>query len=111
DAPKVRQILTNLLSNAVKFTEEGRITVEVMRDHTYHMVRVRDTGLGIAPENHERIFDAFWQVEQSARRVAGGTGLGLSVAKDLATLLGGRLEVESGLGAGTTFTLALPAAD
>ncbi len=111
DAPKVRQILTNLLSNAVKFTEEGRITVEVMRDHTHHMVRVRDTGLGIAPENHERIFDAFWQVEQSARRVAGGTGLGLSVAKDLATLLGGRLEVESGLGAGTTFTLALPAVD
>jgi signal transduction histidine kinase len=111
DAPKVRQILTNLLSNAVKFTEEGRITVEVMRDHTHHVVRVRDTGLGIAPENHERIFDAFWQVEQSARRVAGGTGLGLSVAKDLATLLGGRLDVESGLGAGTTFTLALPAAD
>ena len=111
DAPKVRQILTNLLSNAVKFTEEGRITVEVVRDHTHHLVRVRDTGLGIAPENHGRIFDAFWQVEQSARRAAGGTGLGLSVAKDLATLLGGRLEVESGLGAGTTFTLALPAAD
>jgi signal transduction histidine kinase len=111
DAPKVRQILANLISNAVKFTEHGEVRVEGLRDGTHHMVRVRDTGLGIAPEHLQRIFEPFWQVEQSTRREAGGTGLGLSVARDLAELLGGWLKVESNPGEGTTFTLGLPAAD
>ncbi|HEX6912130.1 MAG TPA: ATP-binding protein [Longimicrobium sp.] len=111
DAPKVRQILANLISNAVKFTEAGEVRVEGVRDGTHHLVKVRDTGLGIAPEHLQRIFEPFWQVEQSTRREAGGTGLGLSVARDLAELLGGWLTVESRPGEGTTFTLALPAAD
>jgi signal transduction histidine kinase len=111
DPPKVRQILANLISNAVKFTESGEVRVEGVRDGTHHLVRVRDTGLGIAPENLQRIFEPFWQVEQSTRREAGGTGLGLSVARDLAELLGGWLTVESTPGEGTTFTLGLPAAD
>ena len=111
DPPKVRQILANLLSNAVKFTEEGTVRVEGVRDGTHHLIRVQDTGLGIAPEHLQRIFEPFWQVEQSARREAGGTGLGLSVARDLAELLGGWLRVESEPGQGTTFTLGLPAAD
>ncbi|HLM68074.1 MAG TPA: ATP-binding protein, partial [Longimicrobium sp.] len=66
---------------------------------------------GIAPEHLKQIFDPFWQVEQSTRREVGGTGLGLSVARDLAELLGGWLTVESTPGEGTTFTLGLPAAD
>ncbi|HEX6038182.1 ATP-binding protein [Longimicrobium sp.] len=111
DPAKVRQILANLITNAVKFTEAGEVRVEGMRDGTHHMVRVRDTGVGIAPENLERIFEPFWQVEQSTRREAGGTGLGLSVARDLAELLGGWLQVESRPGEGTVFTLGLPAAD
>jgi signal transduction histidine kinase len=111
DPPKVRQILANLITNAVKFTEHGEVCVEGVRDGTHHLVRVRDTGVGIAPEHLERIFEPFWQVEQSTRREAGGTGLGLSVARDLAELLGGWLRVESTPGQGTTFTLGLPAAD
>jgi signal transduction histidine kinase len=111
DPSKVRQILANLISNAVKFTESGEVRVEGVRDGTHHLVRVRDTGLGIAPEHLQRVFEPFWQVEQSTRREAGGTGLGLSVARDLAELLGGWLTVESQPGEGTTFTLGLPAAD
>ena len=111
DEAKVGQILRNLVSNAVKFTEHGSITVQAEPDGTSHLVRVRDTGLGISPEHLERIFEPFWQVEQSSRREVGGTGLGLSVARGLAQLLGGRLAVESAPGAGSTFTLALPKAD
>ncbi|HEU0014606.1 MAG TPA: ATP-binding protein [Longimicrobium sp.] len=111
DAAKVRQVLANLVSNAIKFTDQGAIRMEAQRDGTHHMIRVRDTGIGIAPEHAQRIFEPFWQVEQSNRRVVGGTGLGLSVARDLAELLGGSLTVESTPGQGSTFTLALPADD
>ena len=111
DPDKVRQVLRNLLTNAVKFTEGGSVTVEGIRDGAHHMVRVTDTGIGIAPEFRERIFDPFWQVEQSARREVGGTGLGLAVARGLAEMLRGELRVESTPGEGSTFTLALPAAD
>ena len=111
DPEKVLQILRNLGTNAVKFTDQGQVCIEGSRDHTHHLVRVVDTGIGIRREHRERIFDPFWQVEQSNRREVGGTGLGLSVARRLAELLGGRLTVESAPGRGTTFTLALPAAD
>jgi signal transduction histidine kinase len=111
DPGKVRQILANLLSNAVKFTEEGTVSMWAVRDGTHHLVSVRDTGIGIAAEDVERIFEPFWQVEQSARREVGGTGLGLAVARDLAELLGGWLKVESAPGEGATFTLGIPAAD
>ena len=85
--------------------------METERDGAHHLVRVCDTGMGIAPENVERVFVPFWQVEQSTRREAGGMGLGLTVARDLAELLGGWLRVESVAGEGATFTLGLPAAD
>ena len=111
DPAKVLQVLRNLVTNAVKFTERGEVSVEGLRDHTHHLVRVRDTGIGIAAEHRDRVFEPFWQVEQSARREVGGTGLGLAVARGLAELLGGDLRMESRPGEGTTFTLALPAAD
>jgi signal transduction histidine kinase len=111
DPDKVRQILRNLLTNAVKFTESGSVTLRGVRDGTHHLVHVTDTGIGIAPEYRERIFDPFWQVEQSVRREVGGTGLGLAVARGLAEMLGGELRLESAPGEGSTFTLALPAAD
>jgi signal transduction histidine kinase len=108
DERKVRQILTNLLSNAVKFTETGGIAVHASRGPDEVSIAVSDTGIGIPQEHLERIFDPFWQVEQSATRRFGGTGLGLGVARKLARLLEGRLEVNSEVGTGSVFTLVLP---
>jgi signal transduction histidine kinase len=71
-------------------------------------ISITDSGIGVAPENQERIFDPFWQVEQRSTRKVGGTGLGLSVSRSLARLLGGEVTVESELDKGSTFTLNLP---
>jgi signal transduction histidine kinase len=109
DERKIRQILTNLLSNAVKFTETGSVQAAARAANGEVEIEVRDTGIGISPDNIDRIFDPFWQVEQSATRRFGGTGLGLGVARKLAKLLEGRLEVESKVGVGSVFTLVLPA--
>ncbi len=108
DPPKVRQVLLNLLSNAVKFTETGEVVLTVAVEGSWAVFRVRDTGIGIPPEHLDRIFEAFWQVEQSATRRAGGTGLGLSVTRRLCRMLGGDVSVESVPGHGTTFTVRLP---
>lgn len=108
DSFKVRQILLNLLSNAVKFSDQGDIVVRSKLDHDVVKVSVTDTGIGIAEQNLERVFDPFWQVEQRSTRRAGGTGLGLSVSRSLARLLGGDLIVESELGEGSTFTAIIP---
>jgi PAS domain S-box-containing protein len=108
DAGKVRQILLNLLSNAVKFTEQGHVDITLSeRDGTVAFI-VEDTGIGISPENAERIFEPFWQVQQSATRQAGGTGLGLSVARRLSRLLGGDITLETKPGIGSRFTVTLP---
>lgn len=108
DTGKVRQILLNLLSNAVKFTDHGEIIVRSRAGEKKVTVSIVDPGVGIAPENQERIFDPFWQVEQRSTRKVGGTGLGLSVSRSLARLVGGEISVESKMGKGSTFTLTLP---
>ena len=108
DPTKVRQILVNLLSNAVKFTDSGTVTAEATVIGKEFLLKVSDTGIGIQPENLNRIFDPFWQVEQKATRRATGTGLGLTVTKRLANLLGGDVDVMSTVGEGTTFTVRLP---
>ena len=108
DAGKVRQILLNLLSNAVKFTDAGEVRLAVRAEGDEAVLRVSDTGIGIAPEQQGRIFDAFWQVEQSSIRRAGGTGLGLSVTLHLAEMLGGTVQVDSTPFAGSTFTVRIP---
>lgn len=108
DMPKVRQILLNLLSNAVKFTDRGSVTIEGRVTSSQVEFEIRDTGIGIAPEHLERIFDSFWQVDQSSTRRVGGTGLGLSVARRLARMLGGEVSAESREGVGSRFTLRLP---
>jgi signal transduction histidine kinase len=110
DPDKVRQILLNLVGNAVKYTKSGGVTVELAGDDPNGVhLRVRDTGDGIAAEHLPRIFDPFWQVDPSQRSQGGGTGLGLSVVKHLSALLGGRVSVKSTVGAGSVFTLWLPA--
>jgi PAS domain S-box-containing protein len=108
DATKLRQILLNLLSNAVKFTDAGGVDLEARVTDAYVQFLVHDTGVGIAPEHQHRVFDSFWQVDQSATRKEGGTGIGLSVSRKLAHLLGGDLTVRSTPRQGTTFTLSLP---
>jgi PAS domain S-box-containing protein len=109
DPTKMRQILLNLITNAVKFTDTGSVVLESRRVSDSVEIMVRDTGIGIAPADHDRIFDTFWQVEQKSTRKVGGTGLGLSVSRRLARLMNGDLTVQSELGAGSTFTLRLPA--
>jgi signal transduction histidine kinase len=108
DSAKVRQILFNLISNAIKFTDQGRVGVRMETAKEHAVIHVQDTGVGIAEDELARIFEPFRQVEGSLTRSAGGTGLGLSVARNLADLLGGTLSVESRVGSGSTFTLRLP---
>ena len=110
DPTKVRQIMLNLLGNAVKFTESGFVELALEEDGAGVTIRVRDSGEGIAPEHAERIFEPFWQVGQTRYARAAGTGLGLSVSRQLARLLGGDITVESELGRGSTFTVRLPRA-
>jgi PAS domain S-box-containing protein len=114
DAEKVRQILLNLLSNAVKFTSAGgRVRVEIATDPARPqvvLVCVSDTGIGIPADKLEAIFDAFVQVHAGLTRRHEGTGLGLAISRDLARGMGGDLTVESEVGKGSTFTLALPRA-
>jgi signal transduction histidine kinase/CheY-like chemotaxis protein len=111
DEAKVTQILRNLISNALKFTEQGEVRVTARGDQANGFVvfAVRDTGIGIDPLDHERIFEEFSQVDTKLHRKAKGTGLGLSLSRSLASLLGGTLRVESVLGQGSVFTLSIPA--
>jgi signal transduction histidine kinase len=108
DARKLKQILVNLLSNAVKYTPDGgRVNVFAERRDGEVWVSVRDTGVGIAPDDQERIFEEFQQTG-IGRQTEGSTGLGLSLARRLVQLHGGRIWVESVVGAGSTFTFTLP---
>ena len=112
DGSRLQQILFNLLSNAVKFTDSGSVslTVETVAsaEGELLMLMVSDTGIGIADDQFERIFESFTQVDGAMSRQFGGTGLGLTIVRNLAHALGGRIDVSSKLGDGSTFTLELP---
>jgi signal transduction histidine kinase/CheY-like chemotaxis protein len=109
DEGKVSQILRNFVSNALKFTERGevRLSARANDDETITF-SVRDTGIGIAPEHHERIFQEFAQIDNPIQRRVRGTGLGLPLCRRLAELLGGHVSVESEPGVGSTFTATIP---
>lgn len=109
DRQRLEQILKNLLSNAVKFTEQGEVSLSVSGVPGEGIAfTVRDSGIGIAPDQQESIFEAFRQADGTTNRRYGGTGLGLSISRDLATLLGGYISVTSVPGEGSVFTLVLP---
>jgi CheY-like chemotaxis protein/nitrogen-specific signal transduction histidine kinase len=113
DMTRLRQCLLNLLSNASKFTQNGTITLEVARDRDEGQACitfcVRDTGIGMTPEQMQRLFQAFSQAEASTARQYGGTGLGLAISRRFCQMMGGDITVESEAGMGSTFTLRLPA--
>ncbi|WP_322402272.1 response regulator [Massilia luteola] len=109
DRQRLEQILKNLLSNAVKFTDAGKVTLHVSAGTDgWIQFAVQDSGIGIAAEQQDKIFDAFHQADGSTARKYGGTGLGLSISRDLTALLGGTLTLTSAPGEGSTFTLCLP---
>lgn len=108
DGLRMKQILNNLLSNAVKFTRVGAVRIEVDRQEGQLRFHVIDTGPGIPPELHELIFEKFRQGDAQVSHQHGGTGLGLALSRALAQLMGGRITLESSVGAGARFTLWLP---
>jgi two-component system, chemotaxis family, CheB/CheR fusion protein len=108
DIDKARQILINLCGNAVKYTAVGEVRLSVRSEDDTVIFGVRDTGIGIAPEHHEQIFERFWQVDGASTRASGGLGIGLAAAREYARLLGGDIVVISDPGRGTTFELRLP---
>jgi signal transduction histidine kinase len=107
-AGKFDRCFLNLLSNAIKFSDDGVIVIRSRLDGDSVAVSIVDPGIGISKENVARIFDPFWQVEQRSTRRVGGTGLGLSVSRSLARLLGGDVSVETTVDRGSTFTVTLP---
>ena len=113
DALKLQQVLLNLVGNACKFTSNGQVRLMCARqrgdDGDRLVVAVRDTGIGITPEQMQRLFTQFMQADNSATRQYGGTGLGLAISQKLCHLMGGLITVESRFGQGSTFTVHLPA--
>jgi signal transduction histidine kinase/CheY-like chemotaxis protein len=108
DSVRVRQILYNLISNALKFTEHGEVQAELSRRNERLCISVKDTGIGIEPDCLATLFEKFTQADSSTTRRFGGSGLGLSICRELALLMGGEIRVESTPGAGSTFFVELP---
>ena len=103
-ADRFRQMMLNLIENAIKYSDkDSRIWVNAVNDTDKYVISVKDEGIGIAPEHHQRLFERFYRVDKSRSKKAGGTGLGLSIVKHIAVLFGAALNVESKMGEGTTF--------
>jgi PAS domain S-box-containing protein len=112
DSHRLRQVITNLAGNALKFTSEGHVTlrlacVDTINDSTWLRIEVEDTGIGIAPDKLEAIFEEFAQADESTSRRYGGTGLGLTISRRIVELMGGRMYVRSSVGHGSTFSFEI----
>jgi signal transduction histidine kinase len=108
DEQRLAQVLLNLVGNAIKFTDHGEVRVSARAENGSYHISVADTGAGIAPEEQQRIFEEFHQVDNSNTKAKGGTGLGLAIAKRIVEIHGGSIAVESRPGQGSTFNLSLP---
>ncbi|MEM7391726.1 MAG: ATP-binding protein, partial [Verrucomicrobiota bacterium] len=112
DLTRLRQILLNLLSNAGKFTENGQIGMKVWteskEDLQFMMFEVTDTGIGMTPEQADKVFDAFTQADSTTAKKFGGSGLGLTIVKSMCEMMDGEISLTTELGQGTTFTVRLP---
>jgi len=113
DPLRLRQVVLNLLSNACKFTEQGQVTLEAARERAdgadWLEITVADTGIGMTPEQTEKLFEEFTQADGSMTRKYGGTGLGLAISRRLCRMMGGDVSLVSELGEGTLFSIHLPA--
>jgi PAS domain S-box-containing protein len=107
DRDKIIQVLTNLVSNAIKFTEQGQVSIGVQQRDEELVIRVKDTGMGIPKDELPKIFDRFYRVQRPGTQIQ-GTGLGLAIVEKIVAMHGGRIEVESEVDQGTTFTVFLP---
>jgi signal transduction histidine kinase len=108
DERRLSQVVLNLVGNAIKFTDAGEVTIAARAGEGGILVQVKDTGPGIAPADQEKIFEEFQQADNSSTRAKGGTGLGLAISRRIVALHGGRLWVDSAVGAGSTFSFTLP---
>ena len=112
DREALRQVVGNLIDNAIKYTpDEGRLDVRLARDGAQARFEVADTGIGLSPEDQERVFERFYRVDRARSRELGGTGLGLSIVKNTVRGLGGDVGVHSAVGRGATFWVTLPCVD
>ena len=108
DPKLLHLIVINLVGNAIKYTQRGFVAVELSAAESTYQIAVKDSGPGIAPEHHARIFEPFEQIEDLEHKHLPGVGLGLSMVKQIVTSLGGEIELQSQLGAGTTITVVFP---
>jgi len=108
DKVRLQQLFTNLIDNAIKFTAQGSIRVSVEKNEKTVLAKIKDTGIGIPGEEQGKIFKRFYRVDKSRSRETGGVGLGLSIAEWIVHLHNGRIDVQSQLGQGSTFTVTLP---
>ncbi len=111
DEHRLEQILFNIIGNSIKFTESGKVEVSAQENKQQLNITISDTGIGIPPEKHDKIFESFEQADGSTSREYGGTGLGLAVTKQLVELHGGKIWVDSEVGKGSSFTFTLPVVD
>ena len=105
---QITQVDSNLIDNAIKYSNQGEIQVTLFLEEQTAVLSVKDNGIGIAEEHHPRIFERFYRVDKGRSRSTGGTGLGLSIVKHITEAHGGRIEVDSQEGMGSTFRLYLP---
>ena len=108
DPYKIQQVITNLVSNAINYTDKGSIRIEGLIDTDEYVIKIIDTGIGIKKGQTEKIFTRFYRIDKTRSRKTGGSGLGLSITKNVVLKHGGTIQVESEIGKGSTFIVKLP---